>query len=206
MRVVVKRKPPLSGAGSARWSIDGGIDHPTYPNNDRGMNELQTVPDAARLFSNSWNYLQTLRQLSPADEARHSLRPGVALLIGFAIELALKAVLSANGWDDKAMRKIGHDLHECLARSIDCGLVVSDAEGLSYVLDRCAEHHHRLTLRYIPRGIDETKLPTAETAIRVIDRLQDDILAQFKTIATDLSNIADDEQCEKQEDPIDKCR
>lgn len=149
-------------------------------------------PDYVTLFSNSWNYLQALRMLTPADEDHHSLRPGVALLAGFSIELALKAILSVCGWSDDELRDLGHDLRGCLKRSRACGLVVSDGDGLEFVLKRCAGHHKRLTLRYIPSDMIETKLPRAETAIRVIDALHDDILSQFAWLKDNIHHNSDE--------------
>jgi hypothetical protein len=87
---------------------------------------------------------------------------------------------------DEELRQVGHDLRKAYQEAKACGLVSSDERGLTYVLDRLAAAHLKQTLRYMPADLECYRLPTAETLLRVIERLHADITAQFTTLASDL--------------------
>lgn len=133
--------------------------------------------------------MKALQLIEPSEDITdesHWATP-IVLLSGFAIELALKSALSANGFSDKALRKFGHDLRSIHSAAEDCGLLGSDQTTSDLVLERLAPAHLAQTSRYMPTNLESYRLPTAPTLVRVIDGLLTDITAQFRVLANDIS-------------------
>lgn len=105
---------------------------------------------AANLFAAAKSYFMAARLLLVSMEGvtAASAIP-FYFLSGFAIELALKAVVLRVNADQRELRSIGHDLRKALNAAETCGLSELDP-GMFSMIARMSESHAGLAFRYIP--------------------------------------------------------
>ena len=125
-----------------------------------------------------------MRLLLPAfrSAGSHHLNAPYAVLSGFAIELAFKAVLRARGYDDDALRGLSHNLSAAHDAAIAAGFISSDPQALSSLVGKMQDPHANFLLRYIPAGVDKISLPRPEEALATLDMLCADVEAQVPEI------------------------
>jgi len=119
-------------------------------------------------------------------EGSHNLNAPYAVLCGFAIELAFKAVLRARGYDDEALRRISHDLLAGHDAALAAGFVSSDPSGLSSLVGKMHDPHANFLLRYIPANVDTISLPQPEIALATLDTLCADVEKQVPQIFNEM--------------------
>jgi hypothetical protein len=147
-----------------------------------------TVTSSATLFMAAWAYKNAMAVLLPQIDrpGYHHLNSPYALLGGFALELAFKAILRANGKTDEDLKTFFHSLRKAHAAAQEQGFVSSDPDPLKRLVDKMHEPHAGLSMRYIPAGVDEIALPHPAEALAVLETLLEDIESQYESITIEM--------------------
>lgn len=115
-------------------------------------------------------------------EGNHNLKAPYAMLCGFAIELAFKAVLRARGYDDGALQKLSHNLIAGHTAATATGFVSSDPEALAKLVSEMNDPHANFLVRYIPANIASIALPSPVVALTSLSLLLTDVEEQVPEI------------------------
>jgi HEPN domain-containing protein len=103
---------------------------------------------ARKYLEMSEGYAVAARQLLEAG-AHDFYRLPLFMLIAHALELSLKAVLSAAGMDEERLMGIGHELHRCFRLVQQTGLYPSKGPyDLANLVDALATPHALQAFRY----------------------------------------------------------
>ena len=100
----------------------------------------------------------------------------VYFLVGHSLELALKSVLIVDGTSERRLKKIGHDLVECLKEARSA--LPEDIVGLGAEEAACFEliapFYKAKAFEYLKPGFRELPLPgdAVELAAQLVDRIQ----------------------------------
>lgn len=148
----------------------------------------RSLTSPATLYIGAWSNRNAMQLLLPAFqfEGSHNLNAPYALLSGFAIELAFKAVLRARGYDDGGLRRISHDLWAGHDAALAVGFVPSDPRALSALVGKMQDPHASFLFRYIPADVDSISLPRPEIALATLNTLCADVEAQVPEILTEM--------------------
>ncbi len=114
-------------------------------------------PEAMQRYSTAKEYVETIKlvQTSPHYIGQHvmmAIRP-THLLVGFALELYLKAWLLADGATPKKVRSLGHKLRDAFELAVARGL--AEDNDIYLLVDHVAEPHgqdHDYVYRYSKVG------------------------------------------------------
>nr|AGU09801.1 hypothetical protein [uncultured organism] len=158
---------------------------------DVGSTRLMPKPavtSSATLFMAAKAYKNAMAVLLPQVDqpGRHHLNSPYALLGGFALELAFKAILRANGKTDDDLKALSHSIKKAHFAALEQGFLSSDPEALKRLVDKMQEPHAGFLMRYIPAGVDEIALPHPTRALAVLEKLMEDIESQYESIAIEM--------------------
>lgn len=120
------------------------------------------------------------------QDGSHHLGAPFALLNGFALELAFKAVLQARGSSDKELRRFSHNLRAAHDEVVQRGIRWTDTEAVDRLVETMTGPHARHELRYIPANVDAISLPRPAVAYVVTTQLLDDIEVQEPRIFAEM--------------------
>jgi len=112
-----------------------------------------------------------------ADHNQHNdsgyLAAPIYMLIGFVVELMLKAWLLNAGLNDKQLKDIGHDLQKLYAVACENGF--ASAQPVNQIVDGMAEAHRTHAFRYMKSG--DLTLPVIDDMIPYLVAWDDEIRA-----------------------------
>jgi hypothetical protein len=103
-----------------------------------------------------------------ADEIDTALAPAFYLLIGFAIELLLKAICLRAGVTQKEIRSFSHDLHKAYMGACKFGKVPGYMTPFGRLVLELDQHHRDYSFRYTP-DVAELVVPPPGHCVRVLD-------------------------------------
>lgn len=112
------------------------------------------------------SYCEAARRMLPADPLT---RAPFYMVTAHAIELALKAVLLAQGDDMEAIIAFGHSLAGCRARAVRHGFTGAASPGIAEPIDLVSPGHQAQAFRYPQFPNWET--PPAEDLLSAATRL-----------------------------------
>ena len=112
---------------------------------------MSPKPSAQTLLDNARQYLAALEILYVVGRNPPLASPSAFyLLVGFAIELALKGLCLKKGKSEDDLRKVGHDLHKAYLMAKDQKAVPHYMTGLGRLVLEMNKQHKELTFRYTP--------------------------------------------------------
>ncbi len=149
----------------------------------RGMAK-RSLTSPATLYIGAWSNRNAMRFLLPSleIEGNHNLNAPYAMLCGFAIELAFKAVLRARGYDDGALQKLSHNLVAGHSAATATGFISSDPKALAKLVSEMNDPHANFLVRYIPANIEAIGLPRPAVALTSLSLLLNDVEEQVPEI------------------------
>lgn len=131
---------------------------------------IDVSTSAPNLFAAARSYFLAARTLlNQSDGLPASVAMPFYFLSGFAIELALKAVVFRVSASEPNLRRIGHDLTKALKAAEMVGLTSADPD-LFKMVQRMSVVHKELTFRYVP---------DVEHVIVIGPRLLDSLIARL---------------------------
>lgn len=101
------------------------------------------------LFSTALGYFLAAKRLVDCEEHNDSgpLAPAIYMMLGFVVELQLKAFLAHRGLDDAALRRISHDLPAAYQAALANGFPRDIP--IANLVDGLAEPHRQHSFRYM---------------------------------------------------------
>ena len=96
------------------------------------------------------------------------LAPAFYLLIGFALELLLKAVCMQGGVSSSEVKTLGHDLHKAYLRAMQAGMLPEFMTPLGNLALALRDQHKKNVFRYTP-DVPQVVVPPPEHCIDVLD-------------------------------------
>jgi len=122
--------------------------------------------------------------------ARRSIG-AIYFLMGFALELYLKAFLLRSGLDDVALgrRPYAHDLRRLYFEASARGLAFAEAAELEVMVEALADAHADFSFRYMQPNSTIRVPEPIEAALKLLSRL-DDHLARPEDVALARAEIA----------------
>ncbi|MBB5714797.1 hypothetical protein [Sphingomonas aerophila] len=127
------------------------------------------------LFAAARSFAMAARLLQP--QASQAAAIPFYFLNGFAIEMALKAVILRANRDQGQLKRIGHDLLGGLRAAEDCGLSLAEPETFN-MIKRMSVVHGDHTFRCIP-DIEEVEVIGPGLLETLLGRLLTRIEAEF---------------------------
>ena len=118
---------------------------------------------------------ETLFHADPENSFNGRFSASIWLLLGFSLELAMKAVIAASGGNEDELRTLGHDLEKLLERVEPIMGPLPDLAA--FAIRSLALTHRKNWMRYGgAREIDLPQLPvTLTTARTIVDRAMRDV-------------------------------
>ncbi|MBV8095116.1 MAG: hypothetical protein JO110_18185 [Acetobacteraceae bacterium] len=132
----------------------------------RCSNRVDTT--VGNLFGNAKSYLAAADRIIEGGELDLILNPAFYLLIGFTLELLLKAIcLDAGATQTELRMVIGHDLHMAYRFAMERGRVPRVMTEFGKLVLALRDHHKEFVFRYTP-DIPELVVPPPAYCVSVI--------------------------------------
>jgi hypothetical protein len=112
------------------------------------MTDQQTTP--ANLMQNAQSYYSACGRLMDGNCLAEVHAPAFYLLVGFIIELSLKAVCLQGGCTDKELRKIGHRLDRAYESAMNARGVPISMTRVGLLVENLNDFHSSNKFRYTP--------------------------------------------------------
>jgi hypothetical protein len=120
------------------------------------------------LSNNAKSYAAAASRLLNGDQLDAALAPAFYLLVGFTLELLLKAVCMSGGASQAQLKSLGHDLHEAYTRAMQTGKVPRVMTSLGRLVLALDEQHKTHVFRYTP-DVPEVEVPPPRYCIDVLN-------------------------------------
>jgi hypothetical protein len=108
------------------------------------------------------------RLMNGEDLLDDALAPAFYLLIGFALELLLKAVCLGEGASQEILKGIGHDLHKAYTEAMKTMKVPRFTTPLGKLVLALSEQHKTHVFRYTP-DIPQVVVPPPRYCVDVLN-------------------------------------
>jgi hypothetical protein len=125
-------------------------------------------PTADTLSDNAKAYAAAASRLLNGDLLDPALAPAFYLLIGFTLELLLKAVCMSGGASQAQLKSLGHDLHKAYTRAMQTGKVPHFMTPLGRLVLVLREQHRTHVFRYTP-DVAQVEVPPPRYCIDVLN-------------------------------------
>lgn len=127
------------------------------------------------LWAPADGYLQAIQQLAAKKQHENSgpLSAPIFLLIGFNLELMLKAFHAHNGATDDDLKDLGHDLDASLKKAKDAGW--KSATEVESLISMMSPLHKSHTFRYLK--LADVEVPDVDKACAILDAWGDEMHA-----------------------------
>lgn len=116
-------------------------------------------------------FLAASELLGEAPEPPEDLRPAFWMLIGFSVELALKAVALGKGVPQEVVERWGHKLLDAYDGVMPTGALPPYETDLIALVRAIEKEHRELHYRYTPSDLPEIVVPPARWAMEPLSVL-----------------------------------